>query len=113
LSDGSVSIRESFAAIGQGKNLAIASLLRREQYDYDQFPRTLYNVFEEKKYSEKVPSVGESTNIVVITNDNLKFIAEDGGGLGRLRQLFEIYGPKETDDGISFDEAKLYDIFEC
>jgi 20S proteasome alpha/beta subunit len=100
--NGVVVFQESFAVIGEGQNLATASLLRREQHEYSPIARTLYNVFEAKRYSERISSVGEKTDMIVMYNAEIKSMTESG--FSNLRTIFKEYGPKEIDE-ISLDLA--------
>jgi hypothetical protein len=112
-SDSSVHIREDFAAIGEGRSLAVASLMRRDQSDYTSLHRTIYNVYEAKKYAEKVPSVGELTNIAVNLHDNSIELVSLGYGYECLDLLYETYGPKEmSQSAVQFDEDKLFEKFD-
>jgi 20S proteasome alpha/beta subunit len=63
---GTVSIRDDFAVVGEGEYVATAVLLQRAQSYGTLVTETLYNVFEAKKYAEKVPSVGDRTSICIL-----------------------------------------------
>ncbi len=73
------SIREDFAAIGDGAVLALASLMQRGQVGTLELPRTLYRVFEAKIAAQSIKSVGETTSLSVLETDKtLKDVTLDG-----------------------------------
>jgi hypothetical protein len=111
--DSSVHIREDYAAIGEGRSLSFAALLRRDQSDYTALHKTMYNIYESKKYAEKVPSVGDLTNIAVLFQDNSMELVSLGYGYDMLNLLYDTYGPKEIgESAVHFDEDKLFEKFD-
>lgn len=89
-------MREDFATIGEGAYLAQASLLQREQgYNMD-LSATLYNVYEAKRYAERLPSVGPTTSITVVREDGIEYHVGAKAGT-RLETLYEKFGPQQTD----------------
>jgi len=91
-SKGEVSIREGAAIVGEGEYLASAALLQREQNSGASLSATLYNVFEAKKYAERVPSVGEITSMSVMKRDGMYRITDEG--LDFLLKRYKEFGPK-------------------
>jgi 20S proteasome alpha/beta subunit len=106
-SSANVSIREGFAVIGEGGYLATAALLQREQSSVSSIPETLYNVYEAKRYAEKVPSVGKRTRISVLSKGGLKVVTAPGRRW--LRERYKEFGPQE----INYEGLKMQDDFLC
>ena len=97
---------EDYAVIGEGCYLAEASLLRREQVQARSLEATLYNVWEAKKYSEAVASVGKSTTLVVLSADGKMRFVNDAAA-DHLEKLYKQYGPRETPDDLKFPDRML------
>ncbi len=90
---GGVVLREEYSAIGEGAILAHATLLNRDYTDVIGFNNILYRVYEAKKASEAVRSVGSSTLIQVICSDgSVQDVSSDG--YIELERLRKEYGPK-------------------
>jgi 20S proteasome alpha/beta subunit len=91
---------DDFAVIGQGELLAEAILLRREQHKWSSLEQTLYNVYEAKKYSEGVGTVGKTTDLAVLTSAGMRRTSVDIDN--QLEKLFDKYGPKPIPDDLKF-----------
>jgi hypothetical protein len=89
-----VHIREDFATIGDGAYLAQSVMLQRKHMDIMELGRTIYTVYEAKKYAEGVSSVGTSTTIRVLYPDGSKKDMYGLGGMDELEARFEKYGPQ-------------------
>jgi 20S proteasome alpha/beta subunit len=97
---GNVSLHERFSAIGEGGRLAEAVLLRREQQDTLNIEETLYNIYEAKRYAERVATVGTDTEMFVMTEPNLRNVTPNG--YEQLSAMFEKFGPKDV-EGLVID----------
>ena len=95
--DHGVSIKEDFAVAGSGSYLAQYGLLHRQHYDVQTLDRTIYCVYEAKKYAERVSSVGKITYFVVIQPSS-KAVMLTGLGTEELEKLFANYGPHGLND---------------
>ena len=74
-----VVIKEDMAVTGSGEFAARASLLQRQHMDVYPLTRTLYTVYEAKKYAERIAGVGEATSIdVLFQNGTRKQVSGDG-----------------------------------
>jgi hypothetical protein len=94
-----VSIREHFAAIGEGAHLATAMMLHRGHHEVDPLERALYDVYEAKKLAENVTSVGKGTAITVMYNDdrwNMVSIHNDIVA-AIFERKYRQYGPQRRD----------------
>jgi hypothetical protein len=56
-----------FAVTGEGEYLAQSVLIRRQQNGGLSLHETLYNVYEAKRYSESIGSVGKQTTISILS----------------------------------------------
>jgi hypothetical protein len=102
--DGQVNIREEFAVIGEGAVLATAALLQRAHMDTSQLDDAVYNVYEAKKLAESVPSVGETTSLIVLTpNGGWRIINDQGEKF--LEAQYRKFGPKSAIGLVPFDPA--------
>jgi hypothetical protein len=86
-----------FTVIGEGAYLATAALMRRDQYMMCSLEKTLYNVYEAKRYAQAVGSVGKETVISVLDAQGVHRLISTSLLL-RLREIFEEYGPKPLDN---------------
>jgi hypothetical protein len=84
-----------FACIGEGEYLARASLLSREISPTTDFGVALYEVYEAKKASERVVSIGKPTLVAVIDDDG-KYHSMKTEGKEHLERQYQQYGPKTT-----------------
>jgi 20S proteasome alpha/beta subunit len=96
-----------FAVVGEGAYLASASLLRREQHDYSGLEETLYNVFEAKKLSESIGSVGKQTWISVLHHDGSSNITSREVDK-ELESWYEEYRPKKVRRDRKFNGKYYY-----
>jgi 20S proteasome alpha/beta subunit len=94
--DGSVSIREGFAVVGDGAPLATASILQRQHMDRMTVGRTAYVVFEAKRAAERVGTVGESTSMAILRKDNFEWVSDKG--IKNMIAGVEKYGPRPVGD---------------
>ncbi len=101
-SDGRVSVRNNFAAIGEGAFLATSVLLHREHHDHTELTRALYSVYEAKKYAERVPSVGEKTSLGVKMQNQLVAGISDEMKEWLENRYVEL-GPKTVPNDLRFD----------
>jgi len=107
-SDGSVSLHDHFAVCGEGEYLASSALYHREQNEYNTLERTIYNVYEAKKYAERVPSVGELTGLYILNRDGKRRVSEHTKDI--LEKTFAELGPKPVPEDFTipggiFDEG--------
>jgi hypothetical protein len=88
-------IREDFATIGEGAFLAQAALLQREQTEAHSLPLTIYQVYEAKRYAERITSVGPSTLLTIVSSEGKEWkVGERGGVL--LESAYSKFGPQEV-----------------
>lgn len=88
-----------FAAIGSGAHLAEDWLHFREQQKLMLLQRTMYHLYEAKKFGDRAPGVGEQTELVVVSFDLLRYMPTPPLGDGLMKQLDELwvtYGPQPT-----------------
>ncbi len=106
----SASIKEDFATAGEGSYLASASLLKRNHISTMSLARTLYNVYEAKRFAEGVPSVGRATNIAVLTPEGLEMVTPKG--FEALETAYAKYGPTPIGEGgpMEMDPAFLLSL---
>ncbi|MBZ0261312.1 MAG: hypothetical protein K8F90_12020 [Hyphomicrobiales bacterium] len=99
---GSAIIKEEFAAVGSGSALATASLMHRQYTDVDPFGKCLYAIYEAKKYSERVGSVGRKTMISILYPDgSSRRLAQEAYKV--LEDQYKEYGPREVPYTIDID----------
>jgi len=82
-----------FAIIGEGEYLAHAALMRREQNSRSTLHETLYNVYEAKRYSEAIGSVGKRTQMSIIAA-NAKRELTSFNVDRQLEECYKEYGPR-------------------
>jgi hypothetical protein len=87
-------IREDFATIGEGAFLAQAALLQREQSEVCSLPSTIYQVYEAKRYAERVTSVGPNTLLTVVSSTGKERRVGDKAG-ELLEKAYEKFGPQQ------------------
>jgi len=107
-SAGKVIAAYEYAVIGSGEYLAEASLLRRGQNDVMSLDETIYNVYEAKKHSEAVGSVGRQTSIYVLSRDGSHRAISVQLQM-QLGEMFDKYGPKPVPRDLTFEGARYYD----
>jgi len=97
----------SFAVVGEGEYVASSVLLRRAQNAWDSLECTLYNVYEAKKYSEAVGSVGRNTFLTVLSADGKS--RETSHVVDKqLAQLYKDHGAKPLNTGLKFEGDYYY-----
>ncbi|MCW5698038.1 MAG: hypothetical protein KIS96_15060 [Bauldia sp.] len=96
--DGSTHLREEFVCIGDGGSLAAAILTQREHSDIHSVDQAAYQVWEAKKYSEKIPTVGKRTMMQILLPDGTHKSLSYKAAI-RLNELYGEYGPKELSWG--------------
>ena len=105
--DGVARATNDFAVIGEGQYLAQSVLLRREQYSRLSLHETLYNVYESKRYSESIGSVGKSTSIAILSSGarrELTSIAVDR----QLKKFYAEFGPKPLPNDFTLSGPIFY-----
>ena len=103
-------IKEHFATIGEGRYLAHSVMLHRSHQELSQLGTTLYRVFEAKKYAERVRSVGTSTSLLILSEEQPMPRIVGPSGLMFLEKQYAKYGPKELNEEIQFDDQFLSKI---
>jgi hypothetical protein len=91
-------IMEHFAVCGEGSPLAQASLMDREHHNLREFGRTVYAVFEAKRFAQGSSSVGFTTSLCVLHKDLRSEILTWDGVLsldGQRKELDRKEIPKE------------------
>jgi hypothetical protein len=72
-------IKEDFVVAGDGAYLAQASLLNRGHENVQSLNRTIYTVFEAKRFAEGVPTVGKETYLMVLhRNEKMEMLGLGG-----------------------------------
>lgn len=87
-------IVEECCAVGSGSYLATASLMHRNFSEMLDFNQALYLIWEAKKYSERVKSVGEQTGFTILKKDGAPRVV-NGETRHLLNQMYKDLGPKE------------------
>jgi 20S proteasome alpha/beta subunit len=100
---GRVALKEDFAAIGEGAFLAQASLLNRKIAIHESFENMLYCVYEAKRFSESVGSVGPTTNIFVADPDGQVVMMSEQG----MQILKAAHQASERQKIAAFDLRKI------
>jgi 20S proteasome alpha/beta subunit len=104
---GAVRAAHDFAVVGEGQYIAHSVLARREQSIRSTLHATLYNVYEAKRYSEAVGSVGEKTLLAVLSADGKREISSFQLD-AQLEDLYEKYGPQKLPYGFSLEGLLYY-----
>lgn len=100
-------IKEDHVVIGEGGYLAQAALLSREHHNIETLERTLYSVFEAKKFAEGVPSVGTTTAIYVLYADGgVGYVTAEGNDF--LEEQYKQFGPKKLCGDALSEFVKLH-----
>jgi len=105
--DGVARAANDFAVIGEGEYIAQSVLLRREQNSGLSLAETLYNVYEAKRYSESIGSVGEYTTIAISApgkRRELTSLSVDK----QLKKHYLQYGPKKLPGDFELDGPIFY-----
>lgn len=79
-----------FVAIGSGSLQAMQSMIGFRHTSTRSLMATVFSVYASKRRAEVAPGVGQSTDMAVITEDGLRFLAP-----GVLEQLTELYEEHE------------------
>jgi 20S proteasome alpha/beta subunit len=90
-----VSISDHFECIGSGSVIARPTLLRRSYSSDVSLMEAAYRVFEAKKLSEVIDSVGGSTSLDVLFPDGYLEQLSDKGH-DRMHTMFKRFGPKSS-----------------
>jgi len=96
-----------FAIIGEGEYLAHSVLLRRQQHAHDTLERTIYNLYEAKRFSEAVGSVGATTHIRILAPGKKSKLTSYNVD-NQLRALYDSFGPKEVPSALKFEGEYYY-----
>jgi hypothetical protein len=91
------SIQEDFAVAGEGSLLARSALLARGHHDGASLNETLYYVYEAKRCAERVRSVGDLTQLMVVWPYKNRRVLT--AGFHYLAEKFAKYGPQEIPPG--------------
>jgi len=105
--DATARAANDYAVTGEGEYVARSVLLRREQYSRLPLHKTLYNVYEAKRYSETIGSVGEETTISILSSRKkreLTSVAVDE----QLEEYYVKYGPKALPQDFALKGPILY-----
>jgi len=83
------------AVIGSGSWLAHSTLAQRLYYPHLRLENALYEIYEAKKVSEREPSVGPGTQLVVIYPKTMSIRSVSAGkGQNVLQDMYWQYGPQ-------------------
>jgi hypothetical protein len=95
-SDGSISIRKHFAAIGSGSPNAESWLHFREQEQFKKTAATVTHLLEAKRFAENAPGVGKKTHLTLIDHESRlhQFMNVEA----TERKIWKKYGPKSTEE---------------
>jgi 20S proteasome alpha/beta subunit len=96
-----------FAVIGEGEYIAQSVLLRREQNSDFSLHETLYNVYEAKRYSESIGSVGKYTTLAILSSGAKRELTSLGVDK-QLKKCYEQYGPKPLPDDFTLNGPIFY-----
>jgi 20S proteasome alpha/beta subunit len=97
--DGTVRVEEHFAAIGEGRYVAVPPLLRRDYSRDTIVQHAIYQLYEAKTLSEIVHTVGETTSVDVFGADG-KVICVSSRGYVYLDNKLAKFGPRKSVRGI-------------
>lgn len=98
-----VRLPTDFSTIGEGAILAASSLYQREYWDIHPLGKALYCVYEAKKNSERVASVGESTLISILGEDGRSHSLKKEGH-EHLEGLYRKHGPQSLPTDMEFSD---------
>ncbi len=97
-----------FAVVGEGEYVAHSSLLRRAQDDWTTMKTSLYNVYEAKRLSEAVGSVGRKTFMAVISPTERRRLTSLEFDK-KLKTWYKKFGPQPIpDEGELEFEGEIY-----
>ena len=100
---GKINREHHFVTLGTGAQNAQAMLLYRNQSRFDGLERTIYQVYEAKKFGEHAPGVGYVTLMFVLYPNRLMSIGSTSMGVF-FPELEEQFGLRHID---SNDEVKM------
>jgi hypothetical protein len=109
LRNGELEWKTSFSAIGTGAYTAEPAIHSRNQADTTPLVRTMYNVYEAKRFGESSPFVGKQTTMIVLhppdaspSHMRIDLVTEEGWQF--LDSLFAEYGPKTYPEDVQWKE---------
>lgn len=102
---GGVNIKEDFAVAGEGAYLAESGLTHRQHIDTIPLPRTLYCVYEAKRYAERISSVNDVTHMSVLSMGGIELV--DKPGKDYLAKLYQKCAPQPIPDEINVEDLHL------
>lgn len=106
-----VSIKESFACIGEGSYLAHASLMHRAHDEMGPLGTSIYSVYEAKKWAERNRTVGDMTAMDIYSKDGTrKLVSLKGKNI--LDKNFGDYGPRAVPTDLTLPEEVFQDSTE-
>ena len=104
-------VREQFAVAGEGGYLAQTVLLNRGQMDVHSVQRTLYCVYEAKRYAEGATSVGSATAMQILSkNGSTEYIMAPG--IEMLKKQYEKYGPQSLPAEIEALKPEMFKVYD-
>lgn len=108
-----VKIRENYCVIGEGAYLAQSGLMHRDHSEHDTLARTLYSVFEAKKYAQRISTVGPETRITIHGFESPPPQTLSEKGEAHLADLFERHGPRPLieEDHVSVPADLLESVY--
>ena len=96
-------ITEGFGVVGSGLYLASSALLQREVDYIWPLNKTVYAVWEAKKYAERVKTVGKATTLTYRGPGGLAKILHPTGTMA-IRDHYNNYGPKDLLEDLELPE---------
>jgi 20S proteasome alpha/beta subunit len=105
-----IRIQDHFASIGEGGYLADSVLLHRGQNETKNIGETLYNVYEAKRYAERVGSVGPTTTIAILHQDKAPQVVTPEG-MDDLAEKYKKFGPQSVPFDLKFEPQFLATLF--
>ncbi len=105
--DGVSRAANDFAVIGEGAYIAQSALLRREQNSRLSLAETIYNVYEAKRYSESIGSVGEHTAISILAPGQRRELTSLNVDK-QLEKHYAEYGPRRLPRDFKLDGPILF-----
>jgi hypothetical protein len=107
LTGDSARIHEGFAVAGEGGYLAEMALLHRQHHDGQTLERTLYCVYEAKRYAERNSTVNDVRDIIICSLEGLTVVRVDAKKY--LETLYQKWGPKDIDvSDINLGESTFF-----
>lgn len=103
-SDGTMSLQEDFAVIGQGELLASPIFYQRAYTSKTPLSKAIFYVSEAKKNAENLASVGEDTSLDILGADNVVRSVNDAG-FKALGSLYRKYHPELHMSDFKYDDS--------